>query len=277
MPYSPVTRTVITLLALSALTTAGARAEDCGDTAPRTVEELQQAVAAGSRLASELERTGARLAIVARVGSDQRRRGIRYTHAGLSLRDHPNGRWHFVHALNICAGGRSDLFDDGPVDFFLERPFAYDAWVVVPEPALQEALIALLDAGVDRRVHEPRYNAIAHPASLRDQNSNQWLLELIALALDPRGSRDRAFAQLTLERLGYRPARVKLGFFGRVGARRMKNASLRNHKFHALRAARYPYVSVGSIVRFLEQLDAVHDSFEIDHATGHRRAALDVR
>ncbi|HVS13241.1 MAG TPA: DUF2145 domain-containing protein [Thermoanaerobaculia bacterium] len=230
---------------------------------PSTVAEVRQAVAAGARLVDALEATGAEVAIVGRIGTDQSERGIRYTHAGLSWRDHPAGRWHFVHMLNHCGSGDSDLFDDGPVNFFLERPFRYDAWVIVPSTELQGALAALLRAGVDEQIHEPDYSAIAHPFRARFQNSNQWLLELIALALEPEGPRTRAFAQQVLRARGFEPERVRLGFFERVGARRMDNVQLSDHQRRELRAGGYLYVSVASVARFLEQIAELDRAFEI--------------
>jgi hypothetical protein len=254
------------VLALLALLVPWSAAEvgaaDC-KLVPSTIGQVQQAVWAGTALFERLEATRSEVAIVARIGTDQSKRGIRYTHAGLAWRDHPKGRWFFVHELNHCGTGTSQLFDDGPVDFFLERPFRYDAWVVVPAPELQRSIVALLRDGVDRDLHEPAYNAIAHPFRTRFQNSNQWLLELVALALEPGGARTRAAAQRILERRGFEPQRVRLGFFERVGAHNMDNVSLADHDRQELRDGGYLYVSVDSLVAFLEQQGVAEQSFEI--------------
>jgi hypothetical protein len=230
---------------------------------PSTLTQVREGVAAGVRLVEALDRTGAELAIVGRIGSDQSERGIRYTHAGLAWRDHPAGRWHFVHLLNHCGSARSELFDDGPVTFFMERPFRYDAWVMVPDEELQQSLLELLRRGVDGRLHEPRYSSIAHPFRTRFQNSNQWLLELIALALHPDGPSTRERAQQVLRLEGFEPERVRLGFFERIGARRMDNVSLSDHSRGELRAGGYAYVSVASIARFLERVGALAMTFEV--------------
>jgi hypothetical protein len=229
---------------------------------PSTLTQVREGVAAGVRLVEALDRTGAELAIVGRIGSDQSERGIRYTHAGLAWRDHPAGRWHFVHLLNHCGSARSELFDDGPVTFFMERPFRYDAWVMVPDEELQQSLLELLRRGVDGRLHEPRYSSIAHPFRTRFQNSNQWLLELIALALHPDGPSTRERAQQVLRLEGFEPERVRLGFFERIGARRMDNVSLSDHSRGELRAGGYAYVSVASIARFLERVGVLAMAFE---------------
>ncbi|HVS64300.1 MAG TPA: DUF2145 domain-containing protein [Thermoanaerobaculia bacterium] len=249
-------------LALAFGLTGPAAAAEC-ELVPNTLWQVRQAIAAGSRLVDRLDETPAEVAIVGRIGSDQSERGIRYTHAGLAWRDHPAGRWHFVHLLNHCGSERSELFDDGPVTFFMERPFRYDAWVMVPDEEVQRSIVELLREGVDGRLHEPRYSAIAHPFRARFQNSNQWLLELVALALDPGGPPTRERAQQVLRLEGFEPERVRLGFFERVGARRRENVSLSDHARSELRDGGYLYVSVASVARFLDQVGVLAQSFEI--------------
>lgn len=259
-------RRVCLVLAAGALlapwSATGLGAADCKPV-PSTIGQVQQAVWAGTSLFERLEATRSEVAIVARIGTDQSKRGIRYTHAGLAWRDHPKGRWFFVHLLNHCGTETSQLFDDGPVDFFLERPFRYDAWVLVPSAELQRSIVALLRDGVDRDLHEPAYSAIAHPFRTRFQNSNQWLLELVAVALEPGGPTTRAAAQRLLERRGFEPQRVRLGFFERVGTHNMDNVSLADHDRRELREGGYLYVSVESLAAFLEQQGVVEQSFEI--------------
>ena len=241
---------------------ATAMSAGCSET-PLQLHELQSAVSAGVRLFDYLESTEAEVAIVGRVGSDQAKRGLRYTHAGFAWRDHPQGRWHFVHLLNACDSDRSDIYDDGPVNFFLERPFSYDSLVVLPTPSLQRKLAELLATDAPRRLHTAHYSAIANPFSTRFQNSNQWLLELIAVALADGGSVTRQSAQDVLEENGYEPARTRLGFFERVGARRMNNVSLDDHSRSELRSGGYRWVSVRSIVEFLEQLGELETKREL--------------
>lgn len=235
---------------------------DC-EVVPHTLGEVQRAVHAGSALREALDDTGATVAFVARIGSDQSKRGIRYTHAGLAWRDHPAGRWHFIHLLNHCGSDASELFDDGPVDFFLERPFRYDALVLVPKTELQHAIVRRLHQGADRALHEKRYNAIAHPFRTRFQNSNQWLLEIVALALEPEAPLSREAAQRALERRGFEPERVRLGFFERVGTHRMGNVSLKDHSRSERRDGGFVYVSVRSLRRFLETRGLAAQVFEI--------------
>jgi len=230
---------------------------------PHSFTEIQNAVFAGSGLRDALNETTAEVALVGRIGSDQSKRGIRYTHAGIAWRDHEAGPWHFTHMLNHCGSNRSQLFDDGPVDFFLERPFRYTAQVIVPVPALQKELARRLRMHDGGPIHEPRYSAIANPFRTKFQNSNQWILELIAIALDPEATPTREHAQLILRGMDYQPERVRLGFFERVGTHRMGNVSLDDHSRREMRKGGFAYVSVRSLARFLEAHDLAAEILEV--------------
>ena len=230
----------------------------------QTVADLQQATAAGLRVFGFLERSGAEVAIVARVGSDQSKRGLKYTHGGLVWRDHPLGRWGVTHQLNLCSTDRSDIYDGGLVSFFLEQPFSYDALVVIPEPGLQARLAGLLGSTAPRAIHNPAYSALAHPFETRYQNSNGWMLELIGIALqNGHPPVTRTSAQRHLRALGFVPERTRLGFFERVGARRLDNVKLRDHRRSELHSGGYRWVSIKSILAFLEAEGLVESAQEL--------------
>jgi hypothetical protein len=59
---------------------------------------------------------------------------------------------------------------------------------------------------------------VAYPWSQRYQQSNQWVLETLAGALEPSAS-NRSRAQAWLQFKGYEPTTLKLGTFTRLGAR----------------------------------------------------------
>jgi hypothetical protein len=68
------------------------------------------------------------------------------------------------------------------------------------------------------QLHTTRYNMVAYPWSQRYQQSNQWALETLAMAMDPNAmARDRAQAWLQLH--GYQPTTLRLSPFKRLGAR----------------------------------------------------------
>src|SRR5690348_12885024 len=155
-----------------------------------------------------LDEGDAHVAIVARVGRDLSRYGLRYSHVAFAWRDHPRGAWTMVEELNACGTSESALFDDGLGDFFLDDMFAYEAAIVVPSPAVQRRIGALLAARAGGRLHEPRYNLVAYPWSTRYQNSNQWVLETTAAALADHELSGRADAQAWLRAQRFRPATI---------------------------------------------------------------------
>ena len=229
--------------------------------APATVRQLSAAAAMSTRLRDYLENSGVELAIIARVGSDQSDRGLKYTHAGLVWRDHPKGPWTVVQELNECGTSRSEIFDQGLMQFFLDDPFNYDAQVIVPTGDLRRSLVAVLASGDGRRVHEPRYSVISYPRSTLFQNSNEWVLEVIAMAqgrLRKQPILNRADAQRLHAALGYRGSRVEVGFFEQLfGGLFKPNVSFSDHPYEAFTHGWFEFVSVRSIREYLARQNQV--------------------
>ena len=136
--------------------------------------------------------TSPEVVLLGRVGSDLSKHGLRFSHMGFAVRDHPKGPYTVIHLLNHCAEASSDLYIQGLANFFLDDPFAYDALLLVPKADLQRALARRLLSDVPKRLHDPRYNMVAPPRGLGSQNSNQWVLEVLVSALeeaDPKSDR----------------------------------------------------------------------------------------
>lgn len=234
--------------------------------APATIHQLSSAASMSTRLREYLENSGVELAIIARVGSDQSDRGLKYTHAGLAWRDHPKGLWTVVQELNECGTSRSDIFDQGLMQFFLDDPFNYDAQVIVPTENLRRSLVEILANGDARRVHEPKYSVISYPRSTLYQNSNEWVLEVIAMAqgkLREQAILNRADAQRLHAALGYRGSKVEVGFFEQILGDLFKpNVSFSDHPHEAFSHGWFEFVSVRSIREYLarqNQVVSVHD------------------
>lgn len=243
---------VACVLALCVLAGPAAGGQACVDTMPTPL-----AVERGLRLAQvtrdRLAASGAQVALVARVGRDLSRHGLRYSHLGFAWRDHPRGAWFVVHQLNACGTANSELYDEGLGNFFLDDLFDHEALVLLPPPSAQARLAALLEARPALALHTPQYNMVAHPFSTRYQNSNQWVLEVLAAALAPDGQvASRAAAQRWLGEAGYRPTTVRLGTLERLGAR-VARASIAfdDHPPERRFAGLIDTVSVESVADFL--------------------------
>ncbi|MFC4158474.1 DUF2145 domain-containing protein [Chitinimonas lacunae] len=233
------------LVVLLALTPALA-GQNCEARAP-SFAMVSKSFQLGLAIRHKLDASDAKLALLARVGRDMSRYQLRYSHMGFVVRDHPRGPWTVVHLLNHCASDRSELFEEGLANFFLDDMFAYEALLLIPTPAQQERLVKVL--AQPRRLFEARYNLVAYPFSTRYQNSNQWLLETLA---DSQG--DRHAAQQWLQEQGYRPSTLRIPTLTRLGGRMFSaNIAFDDHPFDRRMAGRIDVVTVESLVEFLQR------------------------
>ncbi len=224
----------------------------CSD-APPQPEAVRKGLDLALKTRNTLDASAAQTALVARVGKDLSRYGLRYSHLAIAWRDHPAGRWFVVHELNACGTAGSDLYDEGLGNFFLDDLHAHEALILIPPPELQQRLATLLQAGSVLKLHAPQYNMVAHPFSTRYQNSNQWVLETLAAALAPAGSVDsRASAQAWLKDAGFAPTTLAISTLERLGARVSRaNIAFDDHPPERRFAGRIDTVSVESVAGFL--------------------------
>jgi hypothetical protein len=214
-----------------------------------------------------LDTQAARIAIVARVGSDQSKRGVRYTHVAFAQREHAKGRWTVTHLLNVCGEETADLYDEGLANFFLDDLFAMEAKVVVPSEPLQDRLIEAINSPLKRALFEPQYSLIANPWETRFQNSNNWALELIAAATAPRRDvGNRRQAQEWLRSTGYQPTRIAIGAGERAGTRLFAaNIRYSDHPDTAWQTQRYEVATGDSVLRYVERVDMNAAVYLIDN------------
>ena len=106
---------------------------------PLTVQALQQGLELAERTARWLDASGAQVAVIARVGQDLSRYGLRYSHLGLAYREMRDGQpvWRVVHKLNQCGSDRAALYRQGLGEFFLDDLHAHEAGIVLLAPQVQ--------------------------------------------------------------------------------------------------------------------------------------------
>jgi hypothetical protein len=181
--------------------------------------------------------------------------GLQWSHLGLAYRDpYAGGAWRIVHKLNQCGSARADVYRQGLAEFFLDDPWQYRAALAPLAPAAQAKLMAVLDD--NRRVtgmHAAGYSMVAYPWSQRYQQSNQWVIETLAMAHDPAASsRERAQAWLRLH--GYEPTVLRIGAMTRLGARlTAANVAFDDHPNDKRYSDRIETVTADSVFAWLER------------------------
>lgn len=206
------------LMALAACGAASAGSlRYCDRQTKLSIEQQDALLRFGAVVKAELEASGRPLALVARSGLDLSWFGVRYSHAGISLRASPNAPWSVRQLYYACDEQRPRIFDQGIAGFLLgtdDPAIGYVSMIFLPDedgaPIERTALakpqaLELLAAD---------YSANAYPFSLRYQNCNQWVMELLGsawggLPLTDDGAADeppRARAQRWLKDQGYAPA-----------------------------------------------------------------------
>jgi|GEM_PF-525892 len=244
---------VVLALMLPAIANAG---RNCDTTAPDAAK-TQNAIRFARQVKETLELSGASLAMVGRIGSDQSKRGVRYTHVGYVMREHPAGPWTVVHELNQCGTGTSELFDEGLANFYMDDLFDFETRIVIPSPEVQAKVAQSLLGPAKRKLHEPVYSSIANPWSVRFQNSNGWALEVLALSIsDGAAAVNREDAQSWLRNHGYVPTRIHIGGGERAGARLFTpNIRFGDHPDTAWQTQTYEVHTADSALEFLRRVD----------------------
>lgn len=221
---------------------------------PPSVATIGRAMLLAEHTAAALERSGARVVVLARAGQDLSEYGLRYSHLGFAYRegDGALAAWRVVHKLNQCGSARASLYRQGLGEFFLDDLWRYEAAVVVLAPDVQARLLPLLaDNAAVARLDAPAYSMVAYPWSQRYQQSNQWALETLALAEEPAATtRERAQAWLRMK--SYEPTPLHLSAFKRLGARiATANVAFDDHPNDKRFEGRIETVTVDSVFRWL--------------------------
>ena len=146
----------------------------------------------GAIIKSELDQSGQPVALISRSGLDLGRFGVRYSHAGWSLRDSPNTPWSVRQLYYACDERHPPIFDQGMSGFVLgtnNPATGYVSVVLLPTANAVAVARAALDKREALALLASSYSANAYPFSTRYQNCNQWVIELLAAALGPAAAR----------------------------------------------------------------------------------------
>jgi hypothetical protein len=227
-----------------------------------SAQSVERAMSLAEHTSRRLTDCGARVVVLARVGQDLSRYGLRYSHLGFAYlegRETLSGDgargpavWRVVHKLNQCGTARSALYRQGLAEFFLDDLYEYEAAFVVLAPAVQARLLpALSDNTRVAQLHTPSYNMLAYPWAITYQQSNQWAIETLAMTQDDAAtSRERA--QTWLRLTGYEPTTLHLSALARLGARATQaNVAFDDHPNQKRFTDRIETVTVDSVFAWL--------------------------
>jgi hypothetical protein len=182
----------------------------CDHATSRTPRQQDALLRLGAVVKAELERSGRGLALISRTGTDLSRFDVRYSHAGLSVRDGLDTPWAVRQLYFSCDERQPRIFDQGMAGFVMgmhEPDTGYVSVVFLPDSDSDVLQRAVLDKPLALQILATDYSANAYPFSQRYQNCNQWVAELLAAARGelPPSADTRALAQQWLKDNGYLP------------------------------------------------------------------------
>ena len=240
---------------------AGSLPQTCQAVSEPEPARLAQALRMAAAVRQELARQSAPVALVARAGLDLSLLNQRYSHAGLSVRDHPGGAWTVRQLYFDCDQARPRIFDQGLAAFLAGNEATAGPQLVVVLPSLQAAATlaqAARDDTLALALLGTSYSANAHAFSTRHQNCNQWVAELLAAAwggVAPAGQA-REQAQAWLRERGFEPTVLGLAWPPlRPLAPFVRWVREDDHPQEDLQAWRYRVVMPQSLERFVRQLE----------------------
>lgn len=208
---------------------------------------------------------GARAFILARVGrpADDLPKGIFYTHtaiavySAITLDDGSVVNGYAIHNLYQDAEdkSKSSLIIDYPVDFFWGA-HELKAGIVIPTPEIQQQLIALISAGDNHKLHNPKYTVLASPFNSLYQNCTEHTLDMLNAAVykTTNIAQLKANAQAHFSAQRVHTSRFKL----MLGSALMKDVTTRDHK-GKVRTATFT-----SIAKYLQKYDLATHAVKLD-------------
>ena len=223
---------------------------------------------------AELDRANRPVALVARSGLDLGLLGLRYSHAGLSLREGADTPWAVRQLYYACDEGRPRLFDQGMSAFVMggdKASTGYVSVLLLPGDRATPLARAANDKRQALALLGGQYSANAYAFGLRYQNCNQWVVELLAqawgaLATDtPEPA--RAVAQQWLQGQHYQPTAIGLGFAPLTAlAAALPWLHIDDHPADELAQARFQVSMPASIEAFVRERAPETERIEFCHA-----------
>jgi hypothetical protein len=167
----------------------------CDQPAQLSAEQKDRLFRFGAIIKTTLEESGRSLALIARSGLDLSRFGVRYSHAGVSLKAGLDTPWSVRQLYYACDENMPRIFDQGISGFLLglnDPAVGYVSVVLLPAAEAAALERTVLDKRQALQALGTRYSANAYPFSQRYQNCNQWVAEMLAAAWSGQSGIDSA-------------------------------------------------------------------------------------
>lgn len=229
-----------------------------------------------------------------------RSRSMKFSHLGIAVKNlilkdargkvmtgPSTDKWAVIHLLYSCEDQKQSYIFKGTVaNFFYDHMHDYGAQIIVPTRDLQNNIEQILIKDyIGKNWVEKQYNALALANDLQQQNSNQWVLEVIAAGLYPAGKiQTRAQAQKVLQDTGYSATKVtptglytaiQAPIIGKVISSIMPTVCLKSQPTVAEYGVA-DIISSLSIEEYLTKLKRVHSLHEVS-LTAQDKIELDER
>ncbi|HYW57090.1 MAG TPA: DUF2145 domain-containing protein [Polaromonas sp.] len=255
---------LLALLASLASSLPAHAGRSCEAPHPPQLQSVQRSLNLASRTQAALDASGQQVVVLARAGQDLSKYGLHYSHLGFAYRQPqvaPDGKpghvWRVMHKLNQCGTPDGSVYRQGLGEFFLDDLWRFEAAWVAPTREVQDRLLPLLlDSGRDGRalsLHHRPYSVVSYAWGRKYQQSNQWAIETLALAMEP-GIRSREQAQAWLQFKAYEPTPLKLGALTRLGARATAaNVAFDDHPNEKRFSDRIETVTVDSVFVWMQR------------------------
>ncbi len=228
------------------------------------VAELESALQVSTQVRDKLNQERARFALIARVGNDISSHGLKYTHVGFVKKRAKDDAWIVVHQLNPCASAASGLFVQGLGTFMLDDLLTHEVLVVTLKDGLAHHLERVFRENGPLKLYGPQYSMISFPGTpAKYQNSNEWVLEIIATAQAKRAQTElesRNDTHLYYLGQGFKGSIIRISPLRRTLASAVsKNIRFDDHPATSRRTGRYEVVSVESVVDYLHRTGDVSE------------------
>jgi len=250
--------TALVISLLPAVATAGSSA------AGKPILPAAEVAVFADRVQNDLAARGASVAIVSRMGRDpaQMPDGILYTHVAfwvysqITLADGSRGQGYRVYNLYQRGDERtvSDLVQDSPAEFFAGAQ-RLDTGIIIPKPALQRKLLAVINSPTYAALHNPRYSVLSNPRNGIFQNCTEHTLDVLMAAV--YGTNDLAQIQANITAY-FEPQVIEIGGLKRALATLASEALTTRNQGDVIGTTTF-----GSLARFMQKYDLAAEVYRV--------------